>query len=93
MRHQTVVAPVGARHDDGHHLALELREPRRRQHQLIVHRDEVAQLLRAQAIGAQHIRHNAELFGAQREEFPQILIERLRIGDRKRRDVVRLWHV
>jgi hypothetical protein len=48
--------------------------------------------LRAQAVGAQHIRHDPELFGAQREELPQILVERLGIGDGKRRDMVRLRH-
>jgi hypothetical protein len=72
---------------------LELREARGRQHQLVVHRDEVAQLLRAQAVGAQHVRHDPELFGAEREELLQILVERLGIGEGKCRDMVRLRHV
>ena len=93
MRNEAVITPVGTRHDDRDHLPLELGQARGRQHQLVVHRDEVAQLLRAQAVGPQHIRHDPELFGAQREELPQVLVEPLGIGDRERRDMVRLRHV
>ena len=61
MRHQAVVAAVHRRHRDRDHLALELGQARRRQHQVVVHADEGFELGVVEGVGRQHVGHEAEL--------------------------------
>jgi len=82
VRNQAVVAAVGGGDDDSHHLALQLGEPGLAKHQVVVERDEGAQLLRPQRIALQHVRHQAELLAAEVVVLAQVGIER-----RLRRDL------
>ena len=61
MRHQAVVAAVLRRHRDRDHLALELGQAGRRQHQVVVHGDEGFELGVVEGVGLQHVGHEAEL--------------------------------
>ena len=61
VRGQTVVAAVVRRHRDGDHLALELGEAARAQHQVVVHGGEGFQLHGVEGVGHQHVRDEAEL--------------------------------
>src|SRR5262245_5958237 len=61
VRHQAIVAAVHRRDRDRDHLALELRQTRGRQHQVVVHGDERLELGHVERIGIQHVGHEAEL--------------------------------
>jgi len=56
---------------------------------LVVHRHEVAQPLRFQAVGTEHVRHEAELIQAFFPDCPQIGIQLFWIWHTEDGDVVR----
>ena len=82
---EAVVAAVLARHHDGDHLALELRQPRGREHEIVVERREGLELGVVVRIGAQHVRHEADLLVAFRE-IGLHLPGQLALGEGERRD-------
>ena len=92
MGHQAVVAAVGGRHDDRHHLPLQLRQAGVGQHDLVIHRHEVAQPLGPEAVGVEHVRHEPQLFHAFPPKHLEIVVQRLRVGDAELGDMVRLGH-
>src|SRR5436853_300057 len=68
MRGQAVVAAVLRGYGDRDHLALELGEAGRREHQVVVEGRERLKLGVVERIGEQHVRHEAELLAALFEE-------------------------
>ncbi len=76
MRDQAIMTMIGAGNGDRDQFALELRQARRRQHQIVGHGDEGLELGEIEGIGLQHIRHEAELFLAFREIGFAVGIER-----------------
>ena len=92
VRDQAVVAAVRGGNDNGDHLPLQLRQAGWRQHDLVVHRHEVAQALRLQAVGAEHVRHEAEFLDALRPDDLQVVIQIRRIRNAKRGDMIGLRH-
>ena len=65
--HQAIVAMVHAGDDDGDHLPLQGGEAGFAQHQFIVVAAEQLELARPQRVGAEHVRHEADLLQAARE--------------------------
>ena len=59
---QTIIAAVMRRDRDRDHLAFELAQARRRQHQIVVHGDKGRELRHVEGVGLEHVRHEAELF-------------------------------
>src|SRR6266851_582038 len=92
VRHEAEIAAVGGGHGHRHHLALELADARGREHQLIVHGHEIAQLLRPQAVSLQHVRHESQLLDAFGVGGLEIVVEPGGVGDGERGDVVGLRH-
>ena len=80
---QAIEAAVVRRHRDRDHLALELAQARRRQHQVVIHRDEGFELRHVEGIGLQHVRHEAELLLAFGEIGRHRFVER-DLGQRQR---------
>ncbi len=62
MGDQAIIAAVMRRHRDRDHLAFELAQARRRQHQIVVHGDKGGELGHVEGVGLEHVRHEAELF-------------------------------
>jgi hypothetical protein len=84
VRREAVVAAVHARHGDGDHLALELRQSRRREHEVVVHGREGLQLGVVVRVGAQNVRHEADLLVALGEIGPHLRRE-FALGEVERR--------
>jgi hypothetical protein len=83
---QAVVAAVVRRYRDRDHLALELAQARRRQHQVVVHGDEGRELGHVKTIGLEHIGDEVELFLAFGEIGRHLGRQRCRL-QRQRRDL------
>ncbi len=79
MRSQAVIAAVHAGDRDRDHLALELRQARRRQHQVVVERRESGELGVVMGVSSEHVRHEAELLCAFVEIGPVLVRQRPRL--------------
>src|SRR3954467_927534 len=93
MRGEAIIAAVLGRHRDCDHLALQLGQPRGREHQVIVEGCERFELGVVERIGEQHVRYEAELLFA----FIEVGLHRGR--ERARRQIERhhtrvilAWH-
>jgi len=73
VRGKAIEAAILGRHPDGDHLALQLRQARRREHQIVVEGGERFKLGIVDRVGAQHVRNEPDLVLA----LPEIGLHRL----------------
>ena len=67
MRDETVMTVVGGGNGYRDQLALELGKPRRREHEIVRHRDEGLEFREIKFVRLENVRHEAELLPAFRE--------------------------